>query len=104
MLPSAKKEWKRILVILGIYTVWWLAIILSLISFQGLDATIKQYGSVSQMYGSLIHTVIMGSITYYILIYKMAIPLIRTGKWKKVLLQYVLLLLLSNCPWVFVEF
>ena len=88
-----KKQWKQILAVLGIYTIWWLAFILFLISLQGLNATIKQYGSVNQFYGNMIHTIIKGTITYYILIFKLAIPLIRTGKRKKVLFQYLLFLL-----------
>ncbi|RZJ78897.1 MAG: histidine kinase, partial [Chryseobacterium sp.] len=88
-----KKEFKQILAVLGIYTIWWMAIILCLIFLQGLNATIKQFGSVNQFYGGIIHTIIKGAITYYILIFKLAVPLIRNGKRTKILFKYVLFLL-----------
>ncbi len=94
MIPSIKKDWKPIFLILGIYTIWSLAVIVCLITLQGLDATIKQYGSVNQLYGGVVHTIIKGAITYYILIYMLAFPLIRGEKRHIVLIKYLLFLLL----------
>jgi two-component system LytT family sensor kinase len=91
-----KKQVKQILVILGIYTIWWLAVIICVVSLQGFNAIVKQYGSVNQAYGNIIHTIIKGTITYYILIFSLAIPLIRTKKRMKVLFQYFLFLLFAT--------
>ncbi|WP_219225906.1 sensor histidine kinase [Pedobacter antarcticus] len=93
MLESVKKEWKKLLIILAVYSVWWIAVLFSLISLQGIDATIKQFGSVLHLYSEVIHSIVKGTLVYYILIFKLAIPLIRTGKRKKILMQYLLLIL-----------
>lgn len=94
MLASVKKEWKNALLVLGIYTIWWVAITVTVISLQGISSIIKPYESFDQFYVNQAHTIIKGALIYYILIFKLSIPLIRTGKRKKILLQYLLFFLL----------
>jgi len=94
MLKSVKIEWKSFLVIMGIYTFWWLAVILTVISLQGISAIIKQYGSVNQLFGGLLHSVIKNTITYYILIFMLAVPLIRNKTRRKVVIQYSVFIVL----------
>jgi sensor histidine kinase YesM len=94
MLASVEKEWKKVLIVLGIYTIWWGALTSAVILLQGLSAIVKQYESYAQFYGNMVHTIIKGTLIYYILIFKLCIPLIRTGKRKKILLQYLLFALI----------
>lgn len=94
MLSSGNKEWKNALLVLGIYTIWWMAFTLATFSLQGSNAIIKDYDSYLHYFGDLVHNIIKGSIIYYILIFKLSIPLIKTGKRKKLLLQYLLFFLL----------
>jgi hypothetical protein len=94
MLASVEKEWKNALLVLCIYTIWWVAITITLISFQGTSSIIEPYESLAHFYGNLLHTIIKGALIYYILIFKLSIPLIRTGKRKKILLKYLLFFLL----------
>lgn len=96
MTTTLLKEWKRIRVVLGMYSIWWLAVILCLISLQGIPATIKQFGSVNQFYAGLIHTIIKNTITYYILIFHLAIPMIKGAKRSQIILQYILFLLVQT--------
>lgn len=93
MLLYKDKMLKRIFMIMGIYTIWWLAVILGLISLQGLDAAIKQFGSVNQFYGNVIHSIIKCTLTYYVLIFKLALPMMRTGERKKALIQCLIFIL-----------
>jgi len=94
MLPSARKGWKRMLVIMGIYTIWWLAVILTVISLQGITSIIRQYGSANQFFGGLLHSVVKNSLTYYILIFMLALPLVRDKGRKKVFVQYAIFIAL----------
>lgn len=91
MIEFIKKQWKQILIILVIYTIWSLAVFLFLIRLQGLETTLKQFGTGTQLYINFIHTVIKGTVVYYLLIYQIAIPFIKTQKWKKTFLQIILL-------------
>lgn len=91
MVEFIKKQWKQILIILGVYTVWSLAVFLFLVRLQGLDTTLKQFGTGIQLYINFTHTIIKGTIVYYLVIYQLAIPLIKTRRWKKTLLQSILL-------------
>jgi hypothetical protein len=93
MLATVKQEWKKVLLVLGIYTIWWGAVTSAIVSLQGYDTFIKPYDSYYHLYGIVAHSIIKGTIIYYVLIFKLAIPLIRTGKRKKILLQYLLFLL-----------
>ncbi|MFP7655164.1 sensor histidine kinase [Chryseobacterium proteolyticum] len=90
MITFAKKQWKQIMIILMIYTTWSVAAFLFLIRLQGLETTLKQFGTGSQLYINFIHTVVKGTIVYYILIYQLLIPLIKTRNWKKAILQGLL--------------
>ncbi|MBT2622229.1 histidine kinase [Chryseobacterium sp. ISL-6] len=90
MITFVRKQWKQILIILMVYTLWSLAAFLFLIRLQGLETTLKQFGTGKMLYINFIHTIVKGTIVYYILIYHLAIPLIKTRKWKKILLQVIL--------------
>ncbi|MBK1897012.1 sensor histidine kinase [Chryseobacterium paridis] len=90
MIEFIKKQWKQILIILLVYTAWSLAVFLFLIRLQGLETTLKQFGTGSKLYINFIHTIIKGTVIYYITIYHLAIPLITTRKWKKIGLQTIL--------------
>jgi hypothetical protein len=94
MLVSLEKEWKKALLVLGIYTIWWVAFTLTVISLQGVSSITQPYESVEQFYLNQAHTIIKGAIIYYILIFKLSIQWIRTRKRKKILLQYLLFFLL----------
>lgn len=94
VLQFVKKEWKPFIMVFIIFSTYWLGVILCLISLQGFEVTAKQFGSVNLFYANLVNTIIKNTITYYILIFKLAIPMIRTRKWKKVLFQYLLFLLI----------
>jgi len=94
MLRSVEIKWKSILVIMGIYTIWWLAVILTVISLQGINAVMEQYGSVNQFFGGLLHSIIKNTITFYILIFMLAIPLIRNKTRRKVFIQYSVFIVL----------
>ncbi|MDO1450704.1 histidine kinase [Rhodocytophaga aerolata] len=94
MLASIEKEWKKVLLVLGIYTAWWVAVTLTALSLQGVSSVIEPYESPGHFYGQQAHTIIKGAIIYYILIFRLSIPLIRTGNRKKILLQFLPFLLL----------
>ncbi|HCA09992.1 histidine kinase [Chryseobacterium sp.] len=91
MFEKVKKQWKQILVILMLYTAWNIAVFLFLVRLQGLETTMKQFGTGTQLYVNFIHTIIKGTIVYYILIYHLIIPFIRNRNWKNFLLQCILL-------------
>lgn len=94
MLEPIKKQWKKILIILLVYTLWNIAVFLFLVRLQGLEVTLKQFGTGSLLYINFIHTIIKGTVIYYILIYHLAIPFIKNRKWKKTVLQCILFLVL----------
>lgn len=94
MQKPTKKQWKNTLIILAVYTVWNIAVFLFLVRLQGLNTTLKQFGAGSLLYINFIHTIIKGTVVYYILIYHLAIPFIKTRKWKKIGLQCILFLIL----------
>ncbi|MBE7176284.1 MAG: histidine kinase [Mucilaginibacter polytrichastri] len=94
MLESVVKDWKKILIICMVYAILWGGVMLSLISLQGLDTTIRQFGSAFEFYGEFVHVVIKNTIIYYILIFRFAIRWVKKDNRKAVLLQFVLLLLI----------
>lgn len=67
---------------------------LFLVRLQGLDITLKQFGTGNQLYINFIHTIIKGAVLYYILIYHLIIPLIESRKWKTIIPQGILLFVL----------
>lgn len=91
MLKKIKKQWKQILVILTLYTVWNITVFLFLIRLQGLEITMKQFGTGAEFYLNFIHTIIKGTVIYYILIYYLVIPLIRNRNWKTIIPQCIFL-------------
>ncbi|ASK29630.1 hypothetical protein CEY12_05710 [Chryseobacterium sp. T16E-39] len=104
MVAFVKKQWKQIMIILMIYSTWTVAAFLFLIRLQGLETTLKQFGTGNQLYINFIHTVVKGTIVYYVLIYYLAIPLIKTRNWKKALLQgslFFILLTVYEYIWNF---
>lgn len=90
---SLEKDLKRVAIILSIHIIWWLAIIMIMISMQGLGGAIKIYGSSIQLYGNVTNAILKGTITFYFLIYVVALPMIKTGNKKKALIQFLLFLL-----------
>ncbi|UKT64992.1 sensor histidine kinase [Pedobacter mucosus] len=91
-LTFANIECRRLAVVLGVYTFWWLAVIVGLISLQGSHATIKQFGSPGHFSWGILHTVIKGALTYYILIYKFGIPFVKKENRKKIIFYYLVFL------------
>lgn len=90
-----RKNWKRILVIFSIYGIWTITFMLYVIYLQGgFDILLKEYGSTSRFYNEIIHTIIKGTVVYYILIFQLIIPVIKNRKWKKALLKMFLFFLL----------
>lgn len=79
-----KGQWKQILITLAVYTTWSVAVFLFLVKLQGLETTLKQFGIGSMLYVNVTHTILKGAFVYYVLIYHLAIPLIKTRKWKKI--------------------
>lgn len=94
IVAPVRKHWRQILIILVIYTTWCVAVFLFLIGLQGPETTIKQFGGSQAVYFNFGHSIIKGTIVYYIMIYHLALPLVQTRKWKKALVQYVLFLIL----------
>ncbi|RZK69802.1 MAG: hypothetical protein EOO85_21910 [Pedobacter sp.] len=90
---SLEKDLKRVAIILFIHIIWWLAIIMIMISMQGLEGAIKIYGSSIQLYGNVTNAILKGTITFYFLIYVVALPMIKTGNKKKASIQFLLFLL-----------
>ncbi|SHE48009.1 sensor histidine kinase [Pedobacter caeni] len=89
-----RKHWKQILTILMIYTLWSVIAFLSLVVLQGLPTTLTQFGQGSQLYINFVHSIVKGTIVYYLLIYHLAIPMIKSRIWKKPMLKCVLLFIL----------
>ncbi|WP_177222642.1 sensor histidine kinase [Chitinophaga sp. YR627] len=94
MLTPVRKHWRQILIILAIYTTWSVAVFLFLIGLQGPETTIRQFGGSQAVYFNFGHSIIKGTIVYYILIYHLALPVVQTRKWKKALVQCLLFLVL----------
>lgn len=90
MIEFIKKQWKEVLIILTTYTTWSVAVFLFLIRLQGLDTTLKQFGTGNQLYINFIQTIIKGTAVYYIVIYHLVIPFIKTRQWKKTILQGII--------------
>lgn len=100
IIASVTRESKKVMAVLAVYTVWWGVFTVAIMALQGLNSVVGPYGSYAHFYGNLAHSLIKGSIIYYILIFKLSIPLVRTGKLvgngkrKEILLQYLLFFLL----------
>lgn len=90
------KHLNQFLVILITYTIWTIAALLFVVLLQGFDKTFQQYGTVNMFFVETLHTIIKGTIIYYILIFHISIPLIRERKWKKFILQCLLFFLLLS--------
>jgi len=93
MLQTGKNHLKLILVIFIIYTSWCAAAFLFIVLIQGLDITLEQFGTNEQRYIELVHTIVKGTIVFYVLIFHIAIPFARKRNWKKFLLQCLLFFL-----------
>lgn len=87
MLESVRKQWKQILVIFMLYTAWNVAVFLFLVRLQGLEITVRQFGPGNKIYINAVHTIIKGTLVYYLLIYHVMIPLTRNRKWRTTILQ-----------------
>ncbi|UKT65007.1 sensor histidine kinase [Pedobacter mucosus] len=92
ILQLTQVEWKPLMIILGLYSFWWLAVTAGLISLQGLQVTIRQFGSEGQLYGGLVHSILKGTLTYYILIFWFAIPFVRKQNRRKIIFRYFIFL------------
>lgn len=96
MVRYVQKHLKQFLVILIIYTIWSVAAFLFVVLLQGFDKTYQQYGTGGMFFVETFHTIIKGTIIYYILIFQISIPLIKNRKWKKFILQCLFFFLLLS--------
>lgn len=85
MSRAVKKEWKQLLSVFIAYTIWNVAVGFYLLAYQGADATVVQFGSVGRIYTEIGHSIIKGTLVYYFMIFEVCIPIINTGKWRKIL-------------------
>jgi hypothetical protein len=94
------KGFRKAGLVLAVYTLWWGIFTFAISALEGMDGFVEPYGSYAHFYAILAHNIIKGTIIYYILIFKLSIPLVRTGKLvgtgkrKKILMQYLLFFLL----------
>ncbi|WP_293308365.1 sensor histidine kinase [Pedobacter sp. UBA5917] len=89
-----RKHWRQLLTIFLIYTVWCVIAFLFLVALQGLPTTLSQFGAGNRLYINFVHSIIKDTIVYYILIYHLAIPVVKSRIWKKPLLKCILFFVL----------
>lgn len=89
-----KKQWKPILFSLLAYIIWAVTILTILVVLKGEHTTRRameiNYPILYSNIPHIIHVLIKGIIVYYILIYLLIIPLIKTKNWKKAGIQSLL--------------
>ncbi|MBB1642976.1 sensor histidine kinase [Sphingobacterium sp. UME9] len=82
-------KWKEFLVIFLIYGIWSIAVFLFLVQLQGFDKTVGQFEGEINLYVSFTHTILKGTVVFYVLIYHFAIPAIMDRRWGKVSVQVI---------------
>lgn len=87
---SSNKQWKQLLVIFVVYSVWCSAVLLYIISLKGLDVLAREYGSLWRFYFEFVHNVIKGTLVYYILIFKLGIPFVKKQNRRRIIAQALL--------------
>lgn len=87
-----KKHWKPILFSLLAYIIWAVAILAILVILKGEHTTRRLMEIDNPIH--IIHVLLKGTIVYYVLIYLLIIPLIKTKNWKKIGIQSLLFFLI----------
>ncbi|WP_104384374.1 sensor histidine kinase [Sphingobacterium sp. HMA12] len=101
---AVRIKWKEFLVIFLIYGIWSVAVFLFLVQLQGFDKTVDQFEGGINLYVSFTHTIIKGTVVFYVLIYHFAIPAIMDRRWGKISIQVIAfftLLTLYEYYWTF---
>lgn len=97
MMQLMKKQWKPILFSLLAYTIWAVTILTILVILKGENTTRKamdiNYPILYTNLPHIIHVLLKGIVVYYVLIYVLIIPLIKTKNWKKIGIQSLLFFL-----------
>lgn len=97
MMQLMKKQWKPILFSLLAYIIWAVTILTILVILKGEHTTRRlmeiNYPILYTNLPHIINVLLKGIVVYYILIYLLIIPLIKTKNWKKVGLQSLLFFL-----------
>lgn len=85
-----KQNWKKILIIGVLYTCWSMIAFLFLVALQGRTLTLEQFGG-KNIFWNFAHSIIKGTVVYYLLIFCIIIPALQVRNWRRLTLQTALL-------------
>ncbi|MGH1517967.1 sensor histidine kinase [Chryseobacterium sp. JK1] len=98
-----KQNWKKILMIGVLYTCWSMIAFLFLVALQGRTLTLEQFGG-KNIFWNFAHSILKGTVVYYLLIFRIIIPSLERKDWKKLGWQtalFFIVLTLYEYIWAF---